>query len=486
MVSPILVIALSLFFTFVIPLLGMLSKKLPRLVPPIAILINLWILLTNTKHVTKGAMLITTGGFKPPIAINMAIDRFGLLFALLIQTIGFILAVYYLFQKNRDQRFYMLFLLNILGATGIVMTGDLFNSFVFLEILEISSSGLVASGKDKKALKGSFKYMTVGAIGSSLYLLGITVLYFATGSLNMAEIARMMPRIPRNIKLFSALLFLVGIGVEAELFPLNAWAPDTYQGAPDEVSAQLSSITSKAGIYLAARIFFTIFNGLDILHVILYPGVITFVIAELVALMQKNVKRMLAYSSIAQMGLILSVLSLVAKREDIFILTTVILLAINHAFSKGLLFLSLGTLSGKSGEYEIATLKGNGKANPFAGFLFVSGALSILGMPLSFGFWSKISALISVMKANMIWLIGIILLISLIEVYYYGNVIVHLFSGEGKKHKIEIIPSLVMLIFAGFVIVFGIWPHPVFQVAHGAAIALLERSNYILSITGGL
>ena len=486
MVSPILVIALSLFFAFVIPLLGMVSKRLPRLVPPIATIINLWILLTNVSRVTRGAMLVTTAGFKPPIAINLAIDKFSLLFAILIQTVGFLLAIYYLFQEERDQRFYMLFLLNILGASGIVMTGDLFNSFVFLEILEISSFGLVASGKDKKALEGGFKYMMIGAIGSSLYLLGIIILYLATGSLNMAEIAKMMPQIPQSVKLFSALLFLVGIGVEVELFPLNAWAPDAYHGARDEISTQLSSIISKAGIYLAARIFFTIFNGFYVLHVIFYLGIITFVIAELAALMQKNVKRMLAYSSIGQMGLLLFIFSLIAKRGDIFILTTIILLALNHAFAKGLLFLSLGTLSGKTGKYEIQMLRGNGKSNPLAGFLFVAGAFSILGMPLFFGFWSKISALISVLKANMVWLIGIILVISLIEVYYYGNVIVHLFSGEGKKYRIGAVPALVMLIFALFVIGFGIWPHPVFQVAQKAAIALFERTSYISSIIGGL
>ncbi len=486
MVSPILVIALSLFFAFVIPLLGMVSKRLPRLVPPLAMLVNLWILITNIKFVSRGAMLVTTAGLKPPIAINLAIDRFSLLFVILIQLIGLLLSVYYLSQENRDQRFYMLFLLNILGASGIVMTGDIFNSFVFLEILEISSFGLVASKKDRKALEGGFKYMVIGAIGSSLYLLGIIVLYLTTGSLNMAEIAKLMPHIPESIKLFAALLLLAGIGVEVELFPLNAWAPDAYHGAKDEISTQLSSIISKAGIYLAARIFFTIFNGFYALKIIFYLGVITFVIAELAALMQKNVKRMLAYSSIGQMGLLMLILSLVAKRGDVFVITTVILLALNHAFGKGLLFLSLGALSGENGEYEIENLGGNGRANPLAGFLFTVGALSIVGMPFFFGFWSKISALISLMKTNVIYLIALVLVISLVEIYYYGNVIVNLFRGEGKKYGISIVPAAVMILFALFVIVFGIWPHPVFQIAQRAAVSLIERTTYISSIIGGM
>ena len=486
MVSPILVIALSLFFAFVIPLLGMISRKLPRWVPPIATLINLFILLSNADRITRGAMLITTAGIKPPIAINLAIDKFGFLFAVLIQLIGFLLSIYYLAQDNKDQRFYMLFLLNILGASGIVMTGDLFNSFVFLEILEISSFGLVAVMKDKKALEGAFKYMMIGAIGSSLYLLGIIVLYLATGSLNMAEIAKLMPGVPDSIKLFSALLFLTGIGVEVELFPLNAWAPDAYEGAQDSISTQLASIISKAGIYLAARIFFTIFNGFYALSVVLYLGIITFVIAEFTALMQKNVKRMLAYSSIGQMGLLLFVLALISRRSDIFIFTTIILLALNHAFGKGLLFLSLGALSGGTRKYSLDNIKGNGKTNILPGILFTMGAFTILGMPFFFGFWSKISALISLLKSGYVYLIGLVLLVSLIEIYYYGRVIVNIFSGEGKKHKINIIHASIMLIFAIFIIVFGIWPHPVFSFAQKAAIALFERTTYITSIMGGM
>ncbi len=486
MVSPILVIALSLFFAFVIPLLGMVSKKLPKWVPPVAILTNLYILMSNAGRITHGAMLVTTAGIKPPIAINLAIDKFGLLFALLIQTVGFLLSLYYLSRDMKDQRFYMLFLLNILGASGIVMTGDLFNSFVFLEILEISAFGLVAVGKDKKSLEGAFKYMLIGAIGSSLYLLGIIVLYLSTGSLNMAEIAKLMPQIPDSIKYFAILLFLVGIGVETELFPLNAWAPDAYEGALDSISTQLSSIISKAGVYLAARIFFTIFAGFYVFKLLLYLGITTFIIAEFAALMQKNVKRMLAYSSIGQMGLLIFILSLVAKRPDIFVFTTVILLALNHAFGKGLLFLSLGALTGNNRDYHIESLRGNGKSNVLPGILFATGAFSILGMPFFFGFWSKISALISVMKSGYVYLIGLILTISVIEVYYYGRVIVNLFRGTGEKYRTEVLPAFVMLIFAVLVVAFGIWPHPVFSIAQKAAVALFERATYITSIMGGM
>ncbi len=486
MVSPILVIALTLFLAFSIPLLHMLSKKLPPFVPPLATLINLWILITNIKHVGEGAMLITTAGLKPPIAINLAIDKFSLLFAILIQVIGFLLSIYYLSQERKDMRFYMLFLLNILGASGIVMTGDLFNSFVFLEILEISSFGLVASGKDKKALEGGFKYMMIGAIGSSLYLLGIIVLYLSTGTLNMAHIAKLMPSIPDSVKLFSSILFLIGIGVEVELFPLNAWAPDAYQGAMDEISTQLSSIISKTGIYLAARIFLTIYGGLYATNIIFYLAITTFIVAELAALMQKNVKRMLAYSSVGQMGLLMLILSVFAKRGDVFVLTTAILLALNHAFGKGLLFLSLGSLTGNTRNYDIEDLKGAGRANPVLGFLFATGVLSIIGMPIFFGFWSKISLLISIMKANLMYLLALLLLVFLVELYYYANVIVNLFKGEGKKYRIGVIPVSVMLLFALSLIVFGLWPHPVFKIAQNAAASLMERSMYISSILGGM
>ncbi len=486
MVSPILVIALSLFFAFVIPLLGMLSRKLPKWVPPVATLINLFILASNINKITGGAMLVTTAGFKPPVAINLAIDKFSFLFALLVQVIGFLLSVYYLAEGKKDEKFYMLFLLNILGASGIIMTGDLFNSFVFLEILEISSFGLVAVNRDKKSLEGAFKYMMIGAIGSSLYLLGIIVLYLSTGSLNMAEIAKYMPDIPYSIKIFAALLLLTGIGVEIELFPLNAWAPDAYEGAHDSISTQLASIISKAGVYLAARVFFTIFNGFYALGIIFYLGIITFVIAEFAALMQKNIKRMLAYSSIGQMGLLLFVLALISKRSDIFIFTTIILLALNHAFGKGLLFLSLGALTGGTRDYYLEDLKGSGRSNFLAGLLFTMGALTILGMPFFFGFWSKISALISMLKAGYVYLIGLVLLVSLLEIYYYGRVIVNIFTGEGIKHKINPLYASIMVIFALFIIGFGIWPHPVFTFAHQAARALFERTAYISSIIGGL
>ncbi len=486
MVSPILIIGLTLFFAFIIPLMKFIHPSIPKWIPPISILINLAILIALFPYVTH-TVVVTTAGFKPPISINLSIDKFNLLFALLVQFMGFLLSIWYLVKKNSDYRFYMIFLLNILGASGIILTGDLFNSFVFLEILEISSYALVAIKKDRHALEGSMKYLMVGAISSSLYLLGIIILYVSTNTLNMADIAARMQHIDPKIKFFSFLLFLAGLGVETELFPFNGWVPDAYQGAMDSITAQLSSIVSKAGFYLSLRIFYTIYGGGEGLKFIFYLGLITFIIGELSALRQKNVKRMLSYSSLSQMGFGLFIFSLFPmSRSSIpeFAITAAIFIALNHSFSKSLLFLSLNGLSDNN-SYTIDELRGRGNSNPLLGILFTIGALSIVGVPFFFGFWAKISALVAILESGHTWIIAIILSIALVEIYYYMRVLVKLFSGHGTHVKTSFIPALIMIVLAGIVIYVGVQPHSIFNLSQTAASSLYHRAMYISNVLGG-
>ncbi len=336
MVNPVLLIAVPLGLSFLIPIFGFITKKIIKWIPILGFLFNLIVSISLIPSVLKESIIVKIGGFSPPFGINLVAGPIGILFSALIALVGLLVAIYALayIKKGPKEKYHMLYLLLLAGATGVVLTGDIFNLFVFFEIFCISSYGLVAYFGNRASIESSIKYLILGSLGSSLLLLGIGLLYGQFGSLNMADIANQIHSASSPSIFVPMVLMITGLGVEAAIFPLNAWLPDAYSSAPSSISAVLAGIDMEVGLYAVARVVFTIFGSSNILLFLLFLGILTLLIGELCAFSQSNIKRMLAYSSIGQVGLVLFALSIATS----YAITGGLFQVISHTLGKALLF----------------------------------------------------------------------------------------------------------------------------------------------------
>jgi len=487
-ISPVHYIALPLMAAFLIPLFGKINKELVRIIPGLVLLYLSYVSVTLMTQVLNGPMIVEIiAGWNPPWGINLVFSPFSGFLVSMMTMLGFLIWVYtYNFKPEVDYsqttKFYTLFMMLITGTIGIVLTGDIFNLFVFLEITAISSYALTAFYRERDGAEASFKYILIGSFASFFILLAIVILYTQVGTLNMADIAQKMPAVDPYIKGTILLLFFIGFGIEAEMFPLNGWAPDVYTQAPGPIAAIFSGMVVKAGIYALIRVIFTLFDVPAVLNLLLIMGLITMVIAEVIAMRQERIKRMLAYSSIGQMGLVLVAFS-IGTREAIF---AAIFLMFNHAVIKGLLFLSATYLVYNSKDKEIKELDGMGKLMPFTSFMFALGAIAIVGLPPFAGFWSKLYILIAAADAHMIAVMAIILVISVIEIVYYFRVVHRIYFRKATSNTDIKIPTynakFTLLVLGLIIVVIGVYPDLIMGIIDKAAADLLDKQNYIQSV----
>jgi len=489
MVNPVLLIVVPLGLSFAVPLFGLISKRIEKYVPITALIFNLFVSALLIPKVIQGPIIVFIGGFRPPFGINLVAGPVGILFSALIALVGLLVSIYALdyIREGATQLYHMLYLLLLTGATGVVLTGDIFNLFVFFEILCISSYALVAYLGNRAGIESAVKYLIQGAIGSSLMLIGIGLLYGLFGTLNMADIARNIDSVS-SISIFVPLVLLItGLGVEAAIFPLNAWLPDAHSSAPSSVSAILSGIAIKVGLYAVVRVIFTIFGASSILQFLVFLGLVTLLIGEVSAFSQNNIKRLLAYSSIGQIGLIVFALGMGISHGVVGGLFQLI----SHALSKALLFLAVGYMIYRSGSMDISKLEGMGKRMPLTSLAFTIGAFSLVGLPPFIGFPSKfliIRAALSKHELLYTVLVAFVLLGTVIEGAYFFRVVqVLYFKGNPTDLQREeapvqaLIPIFILIVL---IVMVGVYPKPMTAILNSASSELLNRIEYIRSVLG--
>ena len=483
-VSPVHYIAVPLLAAFLMPLLAKINKNLLRIVPGIVLAYLGYVSVVLMNRVsTEGAIIEVLAGWEAPWGINLVFTPFtGFLASLMIAMSLLIWLYSFKFKKvdnNSALKYYILQLMLTTGSVGLVLTGDIFNFFVFMEIIALSSYALTAFYRDRNGAEAAFKYLLIGAFASTFILLGIVLLYTQVGTLNMAEIAVRMQDVPTPMKISILILFLVGIGIEAEMFPLNGWAPDAYSQAPSPVGVAFAALVVKAGVYGLVRIVFTLFDLDGTGAFLIVMGAITLVMAEIIALRQTSLKRMLAYSSIGQMGFVLIAFG-IGTHEAVF---GAIFLMFNHAIIKGLLFMSGSYLVFNTPDKEIKYLSGYGMKMPVISLFFSLGALAIVGLPPFAGFWSKLYILIAAADSSMYALIALILAVSIIEIVYYFRVVGRLYFGKPAEGSIMQKPTIggiiSMSILAIAILVVGFYPDIITGYIDDAAKALLDKSQYI-------
>jgi multicomponent Na+:H+ antiporter subunit D len=462
--SPILIIVIPLMFAFITLIFGWWKKSLCYPIVLIALSLSfLSSLYTLNTVIANGTIHYHLGGWEPPWGIEYVVDYLNSLVLAIISFVSLTVAVYSKRSVEKELPgkivfFYVLFLLQVTGLAGIVITGDTFNLYVFLEIASLAGYALIAVGEDGAPL-ASFNYVIFGTIGACFYLLGVGYLYIATGSLNMADLANILPSLYNSkVVLVAFAFFLVGISIKMALFPLHIWLPDAYTYAPSSVSALLAPLMTKVGAYILIRIMYTVFKPYFPIEILPAASILTWIaIAAILfgaamALAQTDLKRMLTYILVSEVGYIVLGVGL-ANRVA---LTGAILHILNDAFMMLGLFLIVGAIMYKYGTRKISDLRYIHKKMPFTMSVFVISALSVVGIPPTCGFFSKWYLILGAIKANGWVFVAVLLISSLLNAILFFRVIesaylepkgelAHDDEGHGEAVKMDEAPSTMLI-----------------------------------------
>ena len=383
---------------------------------------------------STGPISYHIGGWAPPFGIEYRIDLLNAFVLMLITAVGAVIAPFAArsvaseVDDDKQAWFYCMYLLCIAGLLGITATGDAFNAFVFLEISSLSTYVLIAMGRDRRALVAAYQYLIMGTIGATFYIIGVGLLYLLTGTLNMVDIAARLAAVPADQlpALYAALAFVtVGISLKLALFPLHAWLPNAYAYAPSWATAFLAATATKVAIYLLIRYYYPVFGaavdlgGLPFNDIIIVLSVAAMFVASLIAVFEKDLKRMLAFSSVAQIGYITLGIGL----ADWAGLTGGLVHLVNHALMKAALFLAVGAVVYRIGTAKLDDLAGLGRKMPLTMIAFTIAGFGLIGTPGTSGFISKWYLALGAVDRG--WWLLVFLLVgsSLIAFVYVGRVL---------------------------------------------------------------
>lgn len=379
-----------------------------------------------------GPVSYAIGGWAAPWGIEYRIDFVNALVLVVVSAVGAVVmlgarrSVAQEVAEDRAYLFYAAYLLNLSGLLGVLATADIFNLFVFVEIASLSTYALVSLGRSRRALLAAFRYLLLGTLGATFVLIGIGYLYAVTGTLNMADMAARLDPVEHSRTARTALAFLtIGFGLKLALFPLHIWLPDAYTHAPSTVSTLLASTTTKVFVYALLRVIFGIFGAdfvfttLKLDRFLLPLAIAGMLFGSVIAIFQENIKRMLAYSSIAQIGYMVLGLGLASATG----IAAALLHVFNHALMKAALFSCMACIVYRTGSAQIGDAVTLGRQMPWTLAAFVLGGLSLIGVPFTVGFISKWYLLSAALESRS-WLIAaLIVFTSLLAIVYIWRVV---------------------------------------------------------------
>jgi multicomponent Na+:H+ antiporter subunit D len=456
-----------------------------------ASLMSFAIALQLTSRVAGGNRIgYEMGSWAAPYGIALEIDSFSVLLLLVITgastlaLVGGRTSLDGQIRADRQPYYYAAWLLAVAGLCGIVVAGDAFNIFVFMEISSLASYILVAGGPDRRVLPAVFKYLIMGTIGATFYLIGIGLIYMMTGTLNLADMEVRIASVADQRPILAAAGFItVGLALKAAVFPLHVWLPNAYTWAPHVTTAFLAACATKVSLYVLIRFDFFVFQGNLIGHAVQFAAylmplaVLGILVGSAVAMFEKNVKRLFAFSSVAQIGYIMLGASFISLTG----LTAGIVHIFNHALAKGAVFLALAAFAMVLPSLRLDDLAGIGRRMPWTFAAFVVSGLSLIGIPGTAGFiskWYLISAAIE-QGALGAALVVVILVSSLMAVVYVWRVVEVAAFGEacdGAVHGSPA-PALLAVLWIAAVanVVFGLAPALPLSLAAEASSILLEH-----------
>jgi len=455
-------VAIPLVMAFLLPVFGKKGKSVATLLANLATVSLLALAVASIGQ--SGVYEI--GKWSIPLGINLVLDGLSSLLLLaisVVSTAAMLFSARYMEQYTAKSKYLSLFMLMVAGMNGVVLSGDIFNLFVFLEIASIASYALVGFGCEHEELEASFKYMVMGSIGSIFVLFAVALVYGNTGSLNMAYISKAIQSSGLNAGLaFALALFITGFGLKAALVPFHAWLPDAHPSAPAPISAMLSGVLIKAlGVYALARVVFNVFGiSISIGWLLIVLGILSMVAGAFLAIGQWDFKRLLAYSSISQLGYVILGIGLggliIARGGNLAWASLAILGGlfhlINHAVYKSLLFLTSGSIEMSTGTRQMKQMGGLAEKMPVTRATCTVASASIVGIPPFSGFWSKLILVIAAIQAGFYWIAATIVFVSLCTLIMYLKVQRYVFLGElpenlqqTKENKNSMLVAMVFL-----------------------------------------
>jgi multicomponent Na+:H+ antiporter subunit D len=490
---PVLVITVPLLSALAIPLLSRLWKGAAYLLTLGALTFAfagcLHMLLQLASGPADMVLRYDMGHWVPPTGIVYAVDRLNAIVLTMISGVGLLTTIWMRASVRRElpgparPGFHCIFLLCCTGFMGITVTGDIFNLYVFLEIASITSYVLIGMGKRRQALYAGYSYLIVGSIGATFILLGIGHLYMRIGSLAMSDIVatfRAHPELYDKSDVHTAFAFFtVGLAMKMALFPLHGWQPSAYTHAPSAVSLFIAATATKVSAYAFYRVSFSVFGAgfltAGLPHIrdgVMVMATAAIVIGPLLAIRQHDLKRMLAYSSVGQIGYIM--LGVVLLNRDG--LTGGIIHFWNHAAAKGALFCVAGALVYRTGAAEVEDLAGMGRRAPWTSAVLTVAGCSLVGVPLTAGFLSKWYLAGGALEAGRPFLVPVLLSSSLFTAVYIWRLLQLVWFApkdvEPKVHaEVPWSMRLPALVLAAACLVFGM-THLCVSIARDAATAL--------------
>ncbi|HEB96279.1 MAG TPA: NADH-quinone oxidoreductase subunit J [Sedimenticola thiotaurini] len=470
-----LTIALPFLAAFLLPVIGRVYEALARVLGPLVLLYCLWLVLqlwgTGDGHPVALAM----GGFRPPMGITLYVDRLALLFTLLVSLMTLLL---WPWQRAADSRECALTLLLAGSASGLALSGDLFNIYVFYELVSVASFGLVAVHRSGAAFVATLRYLVISGFGTVLALTGIALVYSQTGTLNLAQLAQLAPDLLAGpVGLAGFLFMLLGFGVKGELFPVNTWVPEVYATAPARASALLAGLVSKLSLLVVLRLLVLLYQQEQALQLLLLLGVLGVISGELAAWRARDLKRMLAFSSIGQLGAMFIAFSIPGNAG----LLAGLALALHHLLVKPALFLLAAGWPG-----AVERLRGLARGGPLAAGLFVLLALSLIGVPPLPGFWAKMLLVVGLagQESGYLLALAVVLGAAVLEASYLFRVVAQLYhrdeeAARPRPYLLDLgsaaLAGAVLLSAVPFISPLGDW-------LAGTAAQAGDREGYIITV----
>jgi multicomponent Na+:H+ antiporter subunit D len=410
------------------------------------------------------------GSWEPPWGIEYRIDLFGAFVLVLVAGVA-ALALPYCRRSieaeipgSQHYLFYAMFLLCLAGLLGITATGDAFNIFVFVEISALASYVLIALGRDRKALLAAYQYLILGTIGATFLVIGIGLLYLMTGTLNLADMRTRLGTVSEIRPIVTALGFItVGMSLKLALFPLHQWLPNAYCHAPSAVSAFLAGTATKVSLYVLLRFYFSVFGAtlvferLGLPELMLPLSLAAMFVASAFAIFQSDFKRLLAYSSVAQIGYITLGLSF----ESVTGLSAAIVHLFNHGITKAALFMLAGCAVVAVGGTQMERIAGLGRLMPLTSLGIVLAGLSLIGVPGTAGFISKWTLILAALERGQWWIVFAIVLSSLLAVAYVWRFVEAAYFREprgtgGSRPEVPLSMRIPAWAMTGAVVYFGL------------------------------
>jgi len=480
--TPVLIVIIPLMAALVTPLLGWIRKDICYPWVILALFVSVMSSATVLNRVIhEGIIHYHMGNWLPPWGIEYVIDHLNAMMLVLVSGTAFLVAIYS--RRSIEQElpehtvyFYTLFLLQVTGFLGIVITGDVFNLYVFLEIASLAGYALIAIGEEGAPL-ASFRYVILGTVGACFYLLGVGYLYIVTGSLNMADLSGILPELyGSKVVLVAFAFFMVGLALKMALFPLHVWLPDAYTKAPSVASTLIAPLMTKVAVYVLLRLMFTVFRPylsfelLPMSKILLIAGIVAIFGGAIMALAQVDFKRMLCYIVVAEVGYMVGGIGL----ANSVAIKGVVLHVMNDVVMTLGLFTVAGIITYKMRSHNLTDFKGLFRKMPLTMAAFVVVALSIIGVPPTCGFFSKWYLIEgSALAGNWVFivallfssLVNIVLFFRIFEIGYYSfdssESHEHTHSGDSGISEAPVSMLAPTLVVAAIILLIGLYNQPI-------------------------